>query len=193
MGIGRGDLSGREEPDFLEAVGRSWGWVLFFGVVTLVVGILVVSRPVDTVFGVALFIGIWLFVSGLFRIVLAIADGGDDAGNRILIALLGLLSVVIGLFLIRRTFETVATLAVLLGIFWVVGGLIEFVEAYSRKGAPGRAIRIVMGLLGFAAGVVTLFIPGLTLVVLATLMGIWLIFYGVLQVFAAFAIRKLTH
>ena len=40
---------------------------------------------------------------------------------------------------------------------------------------------------------VTLFIPGLTLVVLATVMGIWLIFYGVLQVFAAFAIRKLTH
>ena len=193
MGAGRGDRSGREEPDFLEAVGRSWGWVLFFGVVTLVVGILVVSRPVDTVFGVALFIGIWLFVSGLFRVVLAIADGGDDAGNRILIALLGLLSVIIGLFLIRRTFETVATLAVLLGIFWVVGGLIEFVEAYSRKGAPGRVIRIVMGLLGFAAGVVTLFIPGLTLVVLATVMGIWLIFYGVLQVFAAFAIRKLTH
>ena len=193
MGASRGDRSGREEPDFLEAVGRSWGWVLFFGVVTLVVGILVVSRPVDTVFGVALFIGIWLFVSGLFRVVLAIADGGDDAGNRILIALLGLLSVIIGLFLIRRTFETVATLAVLLGIFWVVGGLIEFVEAYSRKGAPGRGIRIVMGLLGFAAGVVTLFIPGLTLVVLATVMGIWLIFYGVLQVFAAFAIRKLTH
>ena len=193
MGAGRGDRAGQEEPDFLEAVGRSWGWVLFFGVVTLVVGILVVSRPVDTVFGVALFIGIWLFVSGLFRVVLAIADGGDDAGNRILIALLGLLSVIIGLFLIRRTFETVATLAVLLGIFWVVGGLIEFVEAYSRKGAPGRVIRIVMGLLGFAAGVVTLFIPGLTLVVLATLMGIWLIFYGVLQVFAAFAIRKLTH
>ncbi|MDA8367315.1 MAG: DUF308 domain-containing protein [Actinomycetota bacterium] len=193
MGAGRGDRSGREEPDFLEAVGRSWGWVLFFGAVTLVVGILVVSRPVDTVFGVALFIGIWLFVSGLFRVVLAIADGGDDAGNRILIALLGLLSVIIGLFLIRRTFETVATLAVLLGIFWVVGGLIEFVEAYSRKGAPGRVIRIVMGLLGFAAGVVTLFIPGLTLVVLATVMGIWLIFYGVLQVFAAFAIRKLTH
>ncbi len=136
------------------------------------------TRPIDTVFGVAVFIGIWLFVSGLFRIVAAIADDRDEVGNRALVALLGLLSVIIGLFIIRHTFQSVATLAVLLGIFWVVGGLIEFVEAYSRNDAPGRGLRITMGMLGFAAGVVTLFIPGLTLAVLTTVMGICLIFYG---------------
>ena len=193
--MGTSDVTppGARQPDRLETIGRSWGWVLFFGIVTFALGVLVITRPVDTVFGVAVFIGIWLFVSGVFRIVLAIADRGDDAGNRVLVTLLGLLSVIIGLFFIRHTFQTVATLAVLLGIFWVVGGLIEFFEAYSRTRTAGRGIRIVMGLLGFVACVVTLFIPGLTLVVLATFMGIWLVCYGLLQVFAALAIRTLTR
>jgi uncharacterized membrane protein HdeD (DUF308 family) len=48
-----------------------------------------------------------------------------------------------------------------------------------------------MGALGFVAGVVTLVIPGFTLVVLTTLMGIWIGVYGILQIITAFQIRKL--
>jgi uncharacterized membrane protein HdeD (DUF308 family) len=179
------------DGDMLELIGRSWGWVLFFGIATLILGVLVVVQPKATIYGFALLLGIWLFVSGLFRIVMAIADNHDSGGTRWLVAILGLLSVLIGLFFLRHTYETVASLTFLLGLFWVIGGLIEFVSGYSHKGQPGRGFRIVMGLLGVAAGIVTLAWPSITLHVLVYLMGFWLIVYGILQVVTSLTIRKL--
>jgi uncharacterized membrane protein HdeD (DUF308 family) len=180
-----------DNDDVIALVGRSWGWVLFFGIATLVLGVLVVLQPKATIYGFALLIGIWLFVSGLFRIVMAIADNEDSGGVRVLVAILGLLSVIIGIFFLRHTYETVATLTFLLGLFWIIGGIIEFFSAYSRKGLPGRSFRIVMGLLAVAAGIVTLVWPSITLHVLVYIMGIWLIIYGILQIVTSLTIRKL--
>jgi uncharacterized membrane protein HdeD (DUF308 family) len=106
--------------------------------------------------------------------------------------LLGLLSVIVGILFLRHTDETVTTLAFLLGIFWVVGGIIEFFNAYSDHGSPARGFRIGMGILAFAAGIVTLTWPHLTLNVLAVIMGIWLILYGVLEIALSFQVRHLA-
>jgi uncharacterized membrane protein HdeD (DUF308 family) len=173
-------------------VGKSWGWVLFFGIVTLVLGVLVVIKPRDTIYAFAILLGIWLFVAGLFRIVVAIADHEDTGGTRWLMAVLGLLSVIIGILFLRHTNETVTTLAFLIGLFWVVGGIIEFFNAYSDHGSPARGFRIVMGILALAAGIVTLVWPHLTLNVLAVIMGIWLILYGVLEIALSLQIRHLA-
>jgi uncharacterized membrane protein HdeD (DUF308 family) len=182
-----------DERDILRIVGKSWGWVLFFGIVTLILGVLVVLRPRDTIYAFAILLGIWLFVAGLFRMVMAIADHDDTSGTRWLMALLGLLSVIIGILFLRHTEETVTTLAFLIGLFWVVGGIIEFFTAYSDHGSPARGFRIGMGVLAFAAGVVTLVVPHLTLGVLAVIMGIWLILYGLLEIALSLQLRHLAE
>jgi uncharacterized membrane protein HdeD (DUF308 family) len=181
-----------QEQDILRIIGKSWGWVLTFGIVTLILGILVTLKPKDTIYAFAILLGIWLFVAGLFRMVTAIADHEDPGGTRWLMAFLGLLSVIVGILFLRRTDETVTTLAFLLGLFWVVGGLIEFFTAYSDHGSDARGWRIAMGVLAFAAGVVTLVVPHLTLATLAVIMGIWLIIYGVLEIALSFQLRHLA-
>ncbi len=192
---GTTDAATAEAEDLLRLIGQSWGWVLFFGIASVILGALVVVRPAATIYGFAILIGIWLFVSGLFRIVMAIADGGDRATEsgveRVLMAVLGLLSVIIGLFFLRHTYDTVASLTFLIGLFWVVGGIIEFVTAYSHRELPGRGFRMVMGVLGLIAGVVTLVVPHITLLTLVLIMGIWLMVYGVLQIVTALMIRSL--
>lgn len=182
-----------DERDILRIVGKSWGWVLFFGVVTLILGVLVVLKPKDTIYAFAILLGIWLFVAGLFRIVMAIADSEDTGGTRWLMVVLGLLSVVVGILFLRHTEETVTTLAFLIGLFWVIGGIIEFFTAYTDEGSPTRIWRIAMGVLAFAAGIVTLVVPHLTLATLAVIMGIWLIIYGVLEIALAFQVRHLAE
>jgi uncharacterized membrane protein HdeD (DUF308 family) len=181
-----------EERDILRIIGKSWGWVLSFGIATLILGILVVARPKDTVYAFAILIGIWLFVAGLFRMVTAIADSQDTGGTRWFMAVLGLLSVIVGILFLRHTEETVTTLAFLIGLFWVVGGLLEIFTAYGEHGAPARGFRVGMGVLAFAAGVVTLVVPHLTLGVLAVIMGIWLILYGLLQIALSLQLRHLS-
>jgi uncharacterized membrane protein HdeD (DUF308 family) len=181
-----------EDRDILRIIGKSWGWVLFFGIVTLILGVLVTVRPKDTIYAFAILLGIWLFVAGLFRMVMAIADHEDTGGTRWLMAFLGLLSVIVGILFLHRTDDTVTTLGFLIGLFWVIGGLVEFFTAYSDRELPARSWRIGMGVLAFAAGVVTLVYPHLTLTVLAVIMGIWLIIYGLLEIVLSLQLRKLA-
>jgi uncharacterized membrane protein HdeD (DUF308 family) len=190
MATGGMDVSDR---DILHVIGKSWGWVLFFGIVTLILGVLVVLRPRDTIYAFAILLGIWLFVAGLFRIVMAIADHDEAGGARWLLAVLGLLSVVIGILFLRHTEETVTTLAFLIGLFWVIGGIIEFFTAYTDEGSQARGWRIGMGVLAFAAGIVTLVWPHLTLTALAVIMGVWLILYGLLEIALAVQLRHLAE
>jgi uncharacterized membrane protein HdeD (DUF308 family) len=180
------------ERDVVRLVGRSWGWVLFFGVVTLVLGVLVAVRPESSIYFFAFVLGIWLLLSGLFRVVVAIADDEDPAGMRWLVAILGVLSVIIGILFLRHAEETLTSLAFLIGLFWVVGGMIEFFTAYGDRSIDARGFRVVMGLLAIAAGIVTLVWPGITLVVLAVVIGAWLAIYGLLEIAVSFQLRRLA-
>lgn len=182
-----------EERDVLRAVGRSWGWVLFFGLVSLVLGVVIALRPEATIYFFAFVLGVWLFVAGVFRIILAIADDEDTAGTRWLVAGMGVLSVIIGLLFLRHTDETLATLAFLIGLFWVVVGLIEFFTAYSDRTAQARWFRVGVGLLAVAAGIVTIAWPSITLLALAVVVGIWLALYGILEMVLALHVRRLAR
>jgi uncharacterized membrane protein HdeD (DUF308 family) len=182
-----------QDRDLLRMIGRSWGWVLFFGIVTVALGAIVVIEPRATIYAFGIVVGIWLLVAGAFRIVGAIADHEDTSGARWLMAIFGILSIIVGVLFLRRTEETLATLGFLIGLFWLVGGLIEFFTAYSDHGSPTRTLRVVMGILGVAAGIVTLVWPGITLTVLAVIIGLWLVLYGLLELVLAFQLRRLAR
>jgi len=100
------------------------------------------------------------------------------------------LSVIIGVFFLRHTFKTAIALGFLIGLFWIIGGPSSSSRPTSARDSPDGAGGSSWGA-GLRAGVVTLVIPGFTLVVLTTLMGIWIGVYGILQIITAFQIRKL--
>lgn len=179
------------DPELLDAIGRSWGWVMFFGIATAVIGALVVARPEKTILFLAVVLGIWMFIAGLFRIVVAIADKEDSGGVRVLMVVLGLLSVVLGVLFFRHTEQTVSTIAFLVGLFWIIGGIIEFAHAAADKGVEARTLRIVMGILSVIAGIVTVTTPHITITVFGVIMGIWLLLYAVLLIVLSLQLRKL--
>ena len=45
------------------------GWWIFFGILTLVGGIVITAWPVESVTAIAVLIGIWFIILGLFEIV----------------------------------------------------------------------------------------------------------------------------
>lgn len=50
-----------------------------------------------------------------------------------------------------------------------------------------------MGIVSVLAGIVILVYPGISLLVLAVVLGIWLIIFGAMQITIAFRIRSLAH
>src|SRR5829696_6462273 len=73
---------------------RHTGLRIALGIVSIVVGILVVARPVDTLVFVAVLFGIQLLILGVVRIVVAASASGLSRGLRILSIVLGILTVI---------------------------------------------------------------------------------------------------
>jgi uncharacterized membrane protein HdeD (DUF308 family) len=174
--------------DVLGKIGESWGWVLAFSILTLILGIMVMAWPHATVKLVALLFGLQLLIGGIFALVRAFTNSGE--GSRVLLAVLGVLGILVGIFVLRHLFQTVVILVVLLGVYWVLHGIIEFFVAVDHRGAPGRGVSIVMGILSFIAGVIVLSWPAPTLLVLVWVLGIWLVVYGLIGIVGAFMVRR---
>jgi uncharacterized membrane protein HdeD (DUF308 family) len=183
----------RSDPaDMVVRVGRHWGWILAFGVVTLLIGVAALVWPGRTLIVVAVLFGIQLIVTGIFRFAAAFASDDLTGGTRVLLAVLGVFSLIIGLYAVRHVLITLLALALLLGIFWIISGAVELFTALSRRGMRGRGWTATMGVLSILAGIVVLVYPGITLLVLAVVLGIWLLVFGAMQIFLAFQIRSLA-
>jgi uncharacterized membrane protein HdeD (DUF308 family) len=182
----------RADPaDMIARVGRHWGWVLAFGIITIAVGIAALAWPGRTLVVVAVLFGIQLIVMGIFRFTSAFAADDMSGGNRILLALLGVLSLIIGLYAVRHVLVTLVALAVLLGIFWIVSGAVELFMALSHREMRRRGWNAVMGVISVLAGIVVLAYPGISLLVLAVVLSVWLVVFGVMQISIAVRIRAL--
>jgi uncharacterized membrane protein HdeD (DUF308 family) len=181
-----------DAADMLARVGRHWGWLLAFGIITVVAGIVALAWPGPTLVVLAVLFGIELVVLGVYRFVAAF--GPDmSAGNRILYALLGVLSLIIGLYALRHVFITLIALAVLLGIFWVINGTVELFAAISHREMAHRVWTSVLGILSIFAGLILLAYPGISLVVLSVIVGIWLLVFGFMEINVAWQIRSVRH
>ena len=180
----------RQPDEMLGSLGRHWGWILFYGVITVAAGVAAIAWPGETLLVVAVLFGIQLIFSGVFRLVASLSMGDVvGVGTRVLYALLGILSVIIGLWAIRHVVLTLLALVVFLGIYWIVSGVIDIFSAISERGMPNRGWTSALGLLSILAGLIVLAVPGLSLVSLAVILGIWLLIFGFSEVMLAFRIR----
>src|SRR5215470_10852905 len=76
----------RDPADMLGRVGRHWGWVLFFGIITLVLGILALAWPGHTLIAIAVVFGVQLLVMGVFRFVASFAYPDLSGRTRVVFA-----------------------------------------------------------------------------------------------------------
>ena len=182
-----------DPADMLGRLGRHWGWVLFFGVITLVLGILALAWPGHTLIAIAVVFGVQLVVMGVFRFVASFAYPDLSGGTRVLYALLGVLSLIIGLYALRHVLITIVALALLLGIFWVVSGTTELFTAISQRELPNRGWNIFSGILGIIAGIILLVYPAISVLALAVVVSVWLIVYGAMEISVAFQMRSLAR
>ena len=182
-----------DPAEMLGRVGRHWGWVLFFGIITLVLGVLALAWPGHTLIAIAVVFGVQLVVMGVFRFVASFAYPDLSGGTRVLYALLGVLSLIIGLYALRHVLITIVALALLLGIFWVVNGTTELFTAISQRELPNRGWNIFSGILGIIAGFILLVYPAISVLALAIVVSVWLIVYGMMEISVAFQMRSLAR
>ena len=170
-----------------DATVLSW-FLIVVGVVTLGVGVFFVASPHETLKVFTVIGGILLLIDGLLAIIAALVGVSESRG---LLAMVGVLSVIAGVVLIKKPFQTLLVLVVILGIWLVVVGIARFVSAFSRR--EGRGINIFVAIVDVIAGIVILSWPKPSLATLAVIFGIVLIIRGALFVYAGWLARKLSR
>ena len=100
-----------------------------------------------------------------------------------------MLSLVLGFFAFRSVAHSVALLAVVIGVAWLINGITTLVTAIGDQDLPGRGWAIFSGIIVTIGGIIILAWPAPTLYVLFTFFGIWLLVIGCFEIFASFKMR----
>lgn len=166
---------------------KHWGLLLFLGLVTLGVGLIMLFWPGKTVVVVAWLVAIWLVVSGVFQIARGFRRG-LSGGMRALLFVSGGLSLILGLIAMLGSYQAVDILAILIGISFLFAGFEQLFSAGESR--EGRGWRIFGGIVMLIGGGVVLLWPGISLATLAWVLGIWLIVGGIFWIIAAFTLRS---
>jgi uncharacterized membrane protein HdeD (DUF308 family) len=95
------------------------GLVALFGVLTAIVGVLLIRHPIGGVAAIALLIGIWLITVGVIRIAVAF----EEPEHRGWHLFAGAIALVAGIAIVVVPDIGFATLAVLVGIGFILNGL----------------------------------------------------------------------
>lgn len=174
LGLDTSELSSRT----VTAVRTGFG---ISGVVSLILGLLVLFWPEATLSVIAFFFGLYFLISGGLRVVSGIA-AAMTPGLRVLNIIVGLLLFIVGIVAIRNPLSSLAVLGMLVGIAWIIEGIMAFVEIES---GGSRWYAIIFGVLSVVAGIVVLFLPVASLAALVIFGGIFLVVLGVVQLVRA--------
>jgi uncharacterized membrane protein HdeD (DUF308 family) len=168
----------------LRALAAEWWLALLIGALSVVAGIIVILKPSNSLSTLAVVSGIFILVDGIVELVAAVRA---DTQNRGLLAVIGALSVIAGVLLIRHPLGGVKAVALLLGIWLIAAGVVRFVGAFA---APDHRLwRISVALVLAIFGIVIVSSPDIGYATLALITGVCFICYGLGMLAVAWAMH----
>jgi uncharacterized membrane protein HdeD (DUF308 family) len=166
-------------------------WKLAAGVLTVILGGIVLAWPGPTILVASTLFGVYLLVTGLVELFVAFTLPWS-AATRVMLFISGALSLVLAILSFRHFGDAYAVLLLSLwiGISFIFQGISGVATGISERQMPGRGWDIVLGILSVIAGVVVLIWPFDSIGVLTLVTGVWLVISGVVKVVQSFQIRR---
>jgi uncharacterized membrane protein HdeD (DUF308 family) len=171
-------------------VRRASGWSIAVGILMIVAGIIAVAKAELAGLFVVIVIGWMAIFNGVMQIVYAFSH---EARHRWLEAILGLIYIIAGTYLLMHPVGGLLALTLLIACFLLVYGIFALILAFRMRPAPGWGwvlfdafVTILLGLL------IYIHWPGTSDFTIGTLFGISFIISGVSRLMVSLAVRRLT-
>ncbi|MEO8755899.1 MAG: DUF308 domain-containing protein, partial [Casimicrobiaceae bacterium] len=167
---------------------RAGGWVMVWGGLLIIAGILAVLEPPIAALAAELLLG-WLFVfAGCVQIVYAYHQRSEP-GTRLKF-LSALLTLVLGIFLLARPLLGIASIALLIGAFMLANGVSSIMLAFHLKPKAGWGWVLFDGLLSIViAMLIASGWPQSSIGFVGILVGIVMIYGGIWRIMLGRALR----
>jgi uncharacterized membrane protein HdeD (DUF308 family) len=169
--------------------GERTGWMMIWGIVMLICGILAIALPWASGIGVVIVVAWLLLLAGVSHLLLAFHT--HSVGGVLWQILLALIYGAAGIFLLMNPLAGLVTLTLVLAVFLLMEAVFETALYFQVRG------RVNAGWILFDA-IVTLLLailvwsqwPSSSLWLIGTLVGISLIFSGISRISLASAMRR---
>jgi uncharacterized membrane protein HdeD (DUF308 family) len=163
-----------------------WWWFLTLGVLWTLFGMFVLSYRVGSLAAVAAFVGVAFLFGGLTQ--LAVASRVESW--RWLLIIAGILGVAAGIITFAWPNITLYIVSILVAWYLIVFGIMHLVSALGGPKLRYWWTQLLLGVAELVLGVWAVRSWQRSLVTLVTLVGVWAIFHGVGEIFAAFTLRQ---
>jgi len=170
-------------------VRRTGTWVIVWGILLIVTGLVAILQPAVAALAFELLLGWLLIFAGIVEVIYAIQQKGQDGfGLKILT---GILTLLLGVLLLMRPGLGIASIALLMGAFLFAHGIAAIMLALKLKPRQGWGWVLFDGILSI---VIALLIasgwPQSSIGFVGTLVGILLMYGGVWRIVLGRALRS---
>jgi uncharacterized membrane protein HdeD (DUF308 family) len=179
--------TGTGSRDAVRRLASSWWLFLILGILWILFGMFVLSYNVGSLLALAVFAGVTFVMTGITQVL---AAGRVDSWKWLYL-IGGVLSIIAGILAFIWPGSTLLVLSVILAWFLVFKGIVDTVGALASIGRPWWWLGLLLGIVEFLLGIWAAGYPGKSLFVFVNLVGIYAIFYGFTELFAAFELRGL--
>jgi uncharacterized membrane protein HdeD (DUF308 family) len=176
-----------KSQDFLKEV---WWVLLLRGIVTLLFGLVAISWPGITLVILVKIFALYVVVSGSISIILGLMGIGKKK-TWWLDIIKGLIAIAIGLFALNHIGFTSVFLAVLIGVFAIIEGIVDLVSLYEyRKNIDHRFLLGLSGVISILFGIIIILNPIVATVIYIWVIGLMSLILGPVLIVMAFKARK---
>ena len=171
------------------ALSRAWWTLLLRGLAAIVFGVLILRQPGISLASLVLFFGVYSIVTGVLGFFSGLF-GKPDAENRWLMVGGALVSVGIGLLTLYAPGLTALALLFYVSVWAISTGVLEVAAAFRlRKEIEGEWLLALAGIASIGFGIFLLSRPGAGILAVLSILAMFAIVIGLLQVMLAFRVR----
>ncbi|MBW8770577.1 MAG: HdeD family acid-resistance protein [Gemmatimonadetes bacterium] len=179
-------------PQVAELTSNWWALALR-GAVSILLGLVAFTMPGLTIAALVTIFGVYVFIQGVLAIAAAIRGIKEhDRWGWMLIE--GIVCIFAGVVAFVVPSAGALALVWLVAAWAIAAGVLEIAAGIRlRKMIEGEWMLILAGVLALVLGVYIMSRPGVGVLLLATWLGVYAIFAGIITLLLAFRIRNWAH
>jgi len=120
------------EMPFMQEIKKNSGLTIAMGAILVLMGFLAMGAPLVAGLSVTMMVGITLIIGGIGQLVFAI-----KTGKGFLTMVIGVLTVILGGYMLSNLGVALASLTIFLSIYLIVSGILEAMMAFQIRPAKG--------------------------------------------------------
>jgi uncharacterized membrane protein HdeD (DUF308 family) len=136
----------------IDALRQNAGWAVAIGILLLILGLLSVASPFTSGLAVTLSVGVLLIVGGIAKCLFAFRAGAF--GRGLLVFLFGLLTLIVGGYMVSQPVAGLASIALILAAYFVATGILAIFASFQLKPASGWGWMLANGVVTLLLGAI---------------------------------------